>query len=141
MQDEMFKPAAPGPRSRIRPVAPPPSTTDRVLAWAARAWRPAGTGLAVLLALMIGWHVVNGKHGLSVWQQKRVEDKQIQQEGKTLQQENDRLRARVARLKTDPDAIEREAREKLHYAMPGEVINALPVDPRASQPATQPANR
>lgn len=134
MQDEMFKSTAPGARSRTSQPAPPPATSTRVLEWTARAWRPAGTGLAVLLALMIGWHVVNGKHGLSVWQQKRVEDKQIQQEIKTLQQENDRLRSRVAHLKTDPDAIEREAREKLHYAMPGEVIYDLPADPKANRP-------
>jgi cell division protein FtsB len=29
-------------------------------------------------------------------------------------------------LKSDPDAIEHEARERLHYAKPNEVIVALP---------------
>ena len=89
-------------------------------------WRPAGTVVAVCLALLLTWHVINGKHGLSVWQQKRVEDKQLRKEIETLQQENTRLRERVEKLKSDPHAIEREAREKLHYAKPGEVIYALP---------------
>ncbi len=109
----------------------PATLSERALAWMARAWRPAGTVMAVGLALLLGWHVVNGKHGLSVWTQKRVEDKQLRKEIGTLQEENSRLRGRVEKLKTDSHAIEREAREKLHYAKPGEVIYTLPPDPSA----------
>jgi cell division protein FtsB len=105
----------------------------RAIEWAQRAWRPAGTVVAVGLALLLTWHVINGKHGLSVWQQKRAEDRQLQMEIKDLEQENARLRDHIERLKSDPEAIAREAREKLHYARPGEVIYTLP----ASQ--TQPA--
>jgi len=90
--------------------------------------------LAVALALLLTWHVVNGKHGLSVWQQKRLEDKQLRKEIDSLEQENARLRERVEKLKSDPHAIEREAREKLHYAKPGEVIYSLPPDPPAQNP-------
>jgi cell division protein FtsB len=115
---------------------PAPPLSVRILDWSLRVWRPAGTGVAVVLALMLGWHVVNGKHGLSVWQQKRVEDRQLRKEIETLEQENSRLRVRIEHLKSSPDAIEHEAREKLHYAKPGEVIYALPPDPPASaQPA------
>ena len=124
------RPAASG-----RKVAPSPSFSERLAAAAARAWRPAGSVLAVALAGLLMWHVVSGKHGLSVWQQKRVEDKQLHKEIESLQQENARLKQRVQRLKSDPHAIEREAREKLHYAKPGEVIYSLPPDPPApSQP-------
>jgi cell division protein FtsB len=94
----------------------------RALSWARRAWRSAASAVAVMLALLLGWHVVNGKHGLSMWEQKRVEDKQLQKDIGDLQQENARLRVRVNKLKSDPDAIEREAREKLRYAKQGEVI-------------------
>ena len=110
----------------------PPSLSERAVNAAARIWRPAGTVLAVGLALLLTWHVVSGKHGLSVWQQKRVEDKQLRKEIDDLQDENARLRERVQKLKADPHAIEREAREKLHYAKPGEIIYALPPDPSAS---------
>jgi cell division protein FtsB len=110
---EMSAPSAPSAAAAI---------PRRALDWASRVWRSAGSIVAVLLALMLGWHVVNGKHGLSVWEQKRVEDKQLQQEINELQQENARLRVRVDKLKSDPDAIEHEAREKLRYAKPGEVI-------------------
>jgi cell division protein FtsB len=112
--------------------------SERALEWASRGWRPAGTVVAVGLALLLTWHVVSGKHGLSVWQQKRVEDKQLRKEIEELQQENTRLRLRVERLKSDPDAIEREARDKLHYAKPGEVIYALPPEPKSQeQPAAK----
>ena len=94
----------------------------RALDWTLRVWRPAGTMVAVGLALLLTWHVINGKHGLQVWQQKRAEDKQLQQEIEDLEQENAGLRERIEKLKSDPNAIEHEAREKLHYAKPGEVI-------------------
>ena len=107
----------------------------RALDWTMRAWRPAGTAVAIALALLLTWHVVNGKNGLTVWQKKRVEDKQLQREIDELEQENARLRDRIGKLKNDPDAIEHEAREKLHYAKPGEVIYALPDAPKSQQPA------
>lgn len=91
-----------------------------------RAWRPAGTVVAVALAGLLMWHVINGKHGLSVWHQKRAEDRELQKEIKDVQQENALLQKEIERLKTNPDAIEHEAREKLHYAKPGEVIYTLP---------------
>jgi cell division protein FtsB len=102
----------------------------KALARAQQIWRPAGTAIAVVLALLMTWHVIYGTHGLSVWQQKRAEDNQLQREIKDLQQENAQMRQQIERLKSDPDAIEREAREKLHYAKPGEVIYTLPDKPQ-----------
>jgi cell division protein FtsB len=106
----------------------------RALAWTLLAWRPAGTAVAVGLALLLTWHVVNGKNGLQVWQQKRAEDHQLQKEIKDLEQQNAELRDRIEQLKSNPEAIEHEAREKLHYAKPGEVIYTLPAD-QQGQPA------
>jgi len=114
-----------------RPVAPIP---QRALDWTLRVWRPAGTAVIVALALLLTSHVINGKNGLSVWHQKRAEDQQLQREIKDLQDENARLKDHVEHLKTDPEAIEREARVKLHYAKPGEVIVALP-ESNQTQPA------
>ncbi len=116
--------------------AAPGPMPKRALDWTLRVWRPAGTIVAIGLALLLTWHVINGKNGLSVWQQKRLEDQQLRKEIDELQQENGRLRQHVERLKSDPDAIEHEAREKLHYAKPGEVIYTLPAQPALqAQPA------
>jgi cell division protein FtsB len=102
----------------------------RTLIWAQRLWRPAGTAVAVALALLVTWHVIYGRHGVSVWQQKRAEDRALQQEIKDLQQENEQMRQQVQRLQSDPEEIESEAREKLHYAKPGDVIVSLPAPPQ-----------
>jgi cell division protein FtsB len=112
------------------------SVPQRVLGWSVQSWRPAATMVAVVLALLLGWHVVNGKNGLSVWHEKRVEDRQLRKEIDGLEQENAHLRNRVERLKSNPDAIGMVAREKLHYAKPNEVIVTLPPD---SQTQTQQA--
>jgi len=113
--------------------AAPAPLRERAVDWAHHVWRPAGTLVAVALALLFGWGVVNGKHGLSAWQKQRNEDKQLRQQIHDLEQDNARLRDRIQRLKSDPDAIEHEARQQLHYAKPGEVIYTLPVQPQ--QPA------
>lgn len=107
---------------------------EQALEWMRRGWRPAGTLLAVSLAALLMWHVINGKHGLSVWHQKRAEDRELQREIKDVELENAQLKQSIDRLKSDPDAIEHEAREKLHYAKPGEVIYTLP-EPAQTQPA------
>ncbi len=110
----------------------------RMVEWAQHAWRPAGTLVAIALTLLLGWGVVNGRHGLSSWQRQRAQEKRLQQEIQDLQKENDHLRHHIQRLKSDPDAIEHEAREELHYARPGEVIYTLPAAPQSqAQPPSE----
>ncbi|MGA3071393.1 MAG: septum formation initiator family protein [Terracidiphilus sp.] len=108
----------------------------RALDWTMRVWRPAGTVLAVALALLLTWHVINGKNGLNAWHDKRAEDHRLQREIKDLEQENARLRERIQRLTSDPEAVGMLAREKLHYVKSNEVIATLP--PQEKTPA-QPA--
>ena len=131
MADEYIQP-----EKRVAVAARAP-LRERAVDWMLRMWRPAGTAVAVGLALLLTWHVINGKHGLQVWHQKRAEDQQLRKEIDELQQENARLRDHIEKLKSDPDAIEHEAREKLHYAKPGEVIYTLPAP--ALSPAQGPA--
>jgi cell division protein FtsB len=123
MIEEKTQPAAQEPAARTEPIA------EAALDRAQRLWRPAGTGIAVALALLVTWHVIYGKHGLSVWQQKRAEDRALQQEIKDLNQQNAQMRQQIQRLQTDPRAIAHEARERLHYAKPGEVIITLQDQP------------
>lgn len=106
------------------------SKRERAVTLTRRAWRQGGTVVAVALAAMLMWHVINGKHGLSVWHQNHTQDHDLQRQINQIQQENAQLRKQIDRLKSDPDAIEHEAREKLHYAKPGEVIYSLPDVPQ-----------
>ncbi|MFC5864646.1 septum formation initiator family protein [Acidicapsa dinghuensis] len=98
--------------------------------------RRLGTALAVAFAILLAWHVVNGRDGLTNWQHKRAEDKALAAEIQRLTDENTHLSQHVDHLKTDPGAIEFEARQRLHYARPNEVIYALPNQP---QKQTSPA--
>jgi cell division protein FtsB len=88
--------------------------------------RKAATLAAAALALAVAYHVVFGANGLTVYEQKRHETQLLDQQMLELQQENDLLTGRVSRLESDPNAIEHQAREELHYTRPGEVIYALP---------------
>lgn len=107
----------------------------RALNFLRRSWRTAASVVAVTLALLVGWHAVYGRNGLSVWEQKRIEDRQLRKEIDDLNQENSRLRDRIQQLKSNPDAIGQVAHDQLHYAKPNEVIVTLPPD---KQTQTQP---
>jgi cell division protein FtsB len=101
----------------------------RVRGWGTRLFderRRVATVAAGALALAVGYHVVFGHNGLTVYQQKRQETKNLEQQLHTLAKENESLKGHVDRLQEDPDAIEHQAREELHYTRPGEVIVTLP---------------
>jgi cell division protein FtsB len=113
-------------------VAPANSTNGRLARVYAACMRisigrrRAATLAAAALALGVGFHVVFGANGLTVYEHKRQEAQVLAQQMQDLQQQNDELRGHVIRLQNDPDAIEHQAREELHYTRPGEVIYALP---------------
>jgi cell division protein FtsB len=88
--------------------------------------RRAATIAAALLALGVAFHVVFGANGLTAYQHKRHETQLLAQQMQDLQRQNDQLRDHVVRLQSDPEAIEQQAREELHYTRPGEVVYAMP---------------
>jgi cell division protein FtsB len=85
----------------------------------------ATSGVVLLIALM-GYHAVFGANGIIVYQQKRTEYRKLDVEIRSLQDENQKLNDHIKALQTDPKAIEKEAREQLRYAKPGEVIYVAP---------------
>ena len=95
-----------------------------VAAFAGR--RKAATLAAAALALAVGYHVVFGANGLTVYMQKRAETRALKQQMVGLERENEQMGAHVNRLRNDPDAVEHQAREDLHYAKPNEVIYTMP---------------
>jgi len=118
--------------------------TERAIAGTAaflyRMRRRVATVLVVAAALFFGYHAIFGENGVNMFEQKRAEDRAIQKRLVELKQENARLQQSVQELKSDPDAIEHEARERLHYARPGEVIWTED-GPPASSAAAQPAKK
>ena len=90
----------------------------------------------------MGFHVVFGQNGLTVYQQKRQDSQMLQSQLRSLQRENELLKGHVERLQSDPNAIEHQAREELHYTRPGEVIYTLPATPSAKTTTSEaPARR
>jgi cell division protein FtsB len=97
--------------------------------------RKLATGVVAVFILLVGFHVVFGKNGLVVYYHKRAEYQKLTTEIDDLQKENERLASQVQKLKTaDPKVIEKEAREQLKYARPGEVVYTMPT------PNTPPPN-
>ncbi len=104
----------------------------RLFEHAQHGWRKVATVSAAALAIMMGYHVIFGQNGLTTYRQKRQETQALDGQLHSLQRENDLLKGHVDRLQNDPNAIEHQAREELHYTRPGEVIYTLPPSP--SQP-------
>jgi cell division protein FtsB len=106
----------------------------RVAGFVYRMRRRIATAAAVVLAIFLGYHVIVGQNGVTAYEQKRLEDKQLQKQIQQLQNENARMKEHVGHLQNDPDAIEHEARARLHYTRPGEVIYTLNDKPADKTP-------
>jgi cell division protein FtsB len=104
--------------------------------------RRLATGAVVLLTIWMFTHVMFGANGMVVYRQKKTEYQDLQKEIDVLQRENDRYTGQIKSLQTpDPKAIEKEAREQLHYARPGEVVYVSPAQPRPPVPTNNAARK
>jgi cell division protein FtsB len=98
----------------------------RCIAWLVRGRRKLATAAVGVLLCVIGYHAVFGANGFLAFHQKKSESQKLQLEIRFLQQDNARREKVIKDLKSNPQAIEKEARERLRYARPGEVIYTLP---------------
>jgi cell division protein FtsB len=87
--------------------------------------RIATIAVAVLAGLLFV-HVMFGANGMIVYRQKRTEYESLQKRIMQEQKENDLYTQQIQGLKTDTKAIEKEAREQLRYARPGEYVYVPP---------------
>jgi len=76
-----------------------------------------------------------------VYRQKRAEREALQQQVVRMQQENERYVQEVQGLKSDQKAIEKEAREQLGYAKPGEIVYVAPPPAQPAAPANHTARK
>ncbi|MGA6981136.1 MAG: septum formation initiator family protein [Candidatus Sulfotelmatobacter sp.] len=129
--------------------------TPRAEAWAASCIghvRPLFAGLytlrrklatftVALLAGLLFLHVLLGANGMVVYKQKRAEYESLQKKILLEQKENELYAQKIQGLKTDEKAIEKEAREQLHYARPGEFVYVPPAPVDVPPPVTHSAKR
>ena len=116
---------------RVRPLA------VRVYALRRRIATIAVTMLAVSLFL----HVMFGANGMIVYKQKRAEYEALQKQIAQVEQENERYTLQVQGLKSDQKAIEKEAREQLGYAKPGEYVYVPPAPAKPAPPVNHSAKK
>ena len=103
--------------------------------------RLATAGVAVLTVWLFA-HVMFGANGMVVYRQKKAEYQSLQRQIDDLQKENDRYTQQVKSLQaSDPGTIEKEAREQLHYARPGEVVYVSPQPPPSPSRETNAARK
>jgi len=79
------------------------------------------------LLCLLGYHAIFGANGFLVFHQKITDSQKLDREIQALQQDNARRQEEIKALKSEPQAIEKEARQQLRYARPGEVVYTLPV--------------
>ena len=111
------------------------------ITWLHGARRRLATAAVCIITVWLFVHVTFGANGMVVYRAKRAEYKRLQKEIDSLQNENNRYTGQIKDLKTDPRAIEKEAREQLHYTRPGEVIYVAPAPARPQSPETNAARK
>jgi cell division protein FtsB len=114
--------------------------TRPVWSWLAREWRVLGTIAAGLLIVAVLLHAIFGANGMVVYREKRAEMKTLEDQVDRLQKENATDAERIKELKFDPAAIEKEAREQLHYSRKGEIIFVAPSPPPQKSPIFRAGN-
>ena len=103
--------------------------------------RRIATCAVLALTAVLFLHVMFGANGWVVYRQRRAEIDTLQHEVISLQDQNQRYSDQIKALKTDKKAIEREAREQLHYARPGEVVYVSPPPLNPQRPVSNSARK
>lgn len=78
-------------------------------------------------------HVMFGDNGMVIYKQKRADYESLTKQILQVQQENERYAQQIQGLKSDQTAVEKEAREQLGYAKPGEYVYVPPAPAKPAQ--------
>ncbi len=103
--------------------------------------RRIATCVVVFVAVWLFLHVTFGDNGMVIYRQKRTEYQELRKKIGEVQQENDRYTQQIQGLKSDQTAIEKEAREQLGYAKPGEYVYVAPPPAKPVPPANHSAKK
>ncbi|OGW41499.1 MAG: hypothetical protein A2010_07560 [Nitrospirae bacterium GWD2_57_9] len=77
---------------------------------------------AALFGVYLAAAFVFGEMGLVKYYRMRSQYRQLNQDILSMKQDNEKLLKEVQSLRSDPDCIERLARDKLGLARPGEIV-------------------
>jgi cell division protein FtsB len=103
--------------------------------------RRIATIAVMVIAVSLFVHVMFGANGMVVYKQKGAEYQVLKKQIDQVQQENDRYTQQIQALKSDQKAIEKEAREQMGYAKPGEYVYVAPAPAKPAPPANHSAKK
>ncbi len=101
--------------------------------WDLKTFRRNAIFVVALFSLIIIMHEIFGRNGYMTLRREKKEYTHLQQQIQTLSEQNQQLQQKIDALKNNPDSVEKQARDQLHLAKPGEVIFMLPDRTPASQ--------
>ena len=85
-----------------------------------------GSTIFILLLMALVAHVLFGEHGFLAMRRAQKEVEKLRQDIAQLHADNKQLSEEIQALKTDPQLIERIARQEMGLAKRGELIFKLP---------------
>ncbi len=91
-----------------------------------------GKTLLIILVVLLVMDNIFGTHGYLAMRRTQIEIEGVKKELARLNAENQELAEQVKALKSDPQLIEKIARDELGLARPGEVIIKIPQQPGAA---------
>ena len=146
----------PSPSNGLRAVAErAPEAEALAASWIARAIKPTrpfairlytlrrriATVAVAVLTVSLLMHVMFGANGMVAFRQKRADYEALRRKIGQAQLDNDRYTRQIQSLKTDEKAIEKEAREQLGYAKPGEYVYVQTPAVKPTPPANHSAKK
>jgi cell division protein FtsB len=104
-------------------------------------WRQHLLKILAGALLALGVHDVFGAHGYLAMRRSEKQIEELRGQIEKLNQENQQLAEHVSALKTDPETIEKIAREEMGLAKPGEMIFKMPAAADTTKPNQSPNSR
>ncbi len=95
----------------------------------------------VLVCVALVVHEIFGANGYLALRRQKQQHQALQQQIQQLKQQNAKLQKEIEALKTDPQAIEKLAREQMHLAKPGEIIYTLPTKNQKAEDSASSAQK
>ncbi|TAM81027.1 MAG: septum formation initiator family protein [Acidobacteria bacterium] len=117
--------------------------------WDRKTLRRNAIFAMALISLVLLMHEIFGRNGYMTLRREKKEYTSLQQQIQTISKENQQLDQKIHALKNNPAAVEKQARDQLRLARPGEVIYMLPdkglaqssAGPQQSSPVQSPTRR
>lgn len=94
--------------------------------WDHKTLRRNAIFVMALLSLVMLMHEIFGRNGYMTLRSEKKQFTGLQKQIQTTSEENKKIEQKIQALKSNPEAVEKQARDQLHLARPGEIIYVLP---------------